>query len=86
MFLPNGFDKIIFSVQLNCLEKVIDRSTTDGDDRSYRLLVDDFSFNGNEVLAANYVYFKRQHEIIWNGNLFDSIIINRAIKIFVLSR
>ena len=33
----NWFGKTKLSVQLNCLEKVIDRSTADGGDGSYRL-------------------------------------------------
>ncbi|KAL0886532.1 hypothetical protein Bca101_010515 [Brassica carinata] len=39
-------------------------------------IVDGSSFDGDGVLAANYGYFERQHEVLWNGNLFDSV--NRA--------
>ena len=49
-------------------------------------IVDGSSFDGDKVLAANYGYFKRQHEILWNGNLCASIIFNREIQRVVLSR
>ena len=42
-------------------------------------IVDGSSFDGDGVLDANYGYFERHHEIIWNGNPFYSVIINRAI-------
>ena len=42
-------------------------------------IVDGSSCDSDGVLAANYGYFKKQHQILWNGNLFDSIIINRTI-------
>ena len=37
MFFSNRFGKAKISVQLNCLEKVIDISNADGGDGSYRL-------------------------------------------------
>ena len=68
----NGFGKTKTLVQLTRLEKVIDISTADGGHGSYRLLVDGSSFDGDGIFAANYGYSE-------NGNLFDSIIFNRAI-------
>ena len=64
MFFSNRFGKTKNSVRLNRLEKVI---------------VDGSSFDGDRVFAVNYGYFEMHHEIIWNSNLFDSVIINRTI-------
>ena len=49
-------------------------------------IVDGSLFEGDGVLTANYGYFESQHGIPWNCNLFDSVIINRAIYKVVLSR
>ncbi|WZZ47220.1 hypothetical protein YC2023_043479 [Brassica napus] len=35
------------------------------------LIVDGSSFDGDGVLAANYGYFERHHEILWNGSIRD---------------
>lgn len=83
----NGFGKTKVSVQLNRLKKVIDRSTADGGDGSYRLQ----SLMVSHVMVMEFllqamVTSKKQHQIIWNGNLFDSIIINRAVSRVVLSQ
>ena len=76
----NRFGKIKTSIQLNRLEKVIDKSIVDGGEGSYPFqLFDGFSFDGDGVLDANYGYFERQHEILRNGNLFDYVIISIAI-------
>ena len=64
-----GFGKTKTSVQLNRLQKVIDRSTADG--VLLASIFDGSSFDADGVLAANYGYFERYHEILWNGNLFD---------------
>ena len=73
----NRFGKQKILVRLNRLEKVIHIFIVDGGDESYQLrslMV--FHLMMMQFLLPTMVTSKK-HEIIWNGNLFDSIIINR---------
>lgn len=49
----NGFGKIKILVQLNRLQKVIDRSTLDGDDGLPVSIVDSSSCDDDGIFAAN---------------------------------